>query len=89
MSLARECVLYVAAFWKVFDIELSVAVLWEGISNFLRVGNRSFWGLGGPGGPGDPSERWGAKPPTFLVGLQGPRGHPEPKNARFPAPQKS
>ncbi len=43
-----------------------------------------FWGLGGPGGFGDPSEGWGAKPPTFLKGLQGPQGHPDPQNDRLP-----
>ncbi len=30
--------------------EISVAVLWEGILNLLRVGNRPFWGSGRPRG---------------------------------------
>ena len=28
--------------------------------------------------------KWLRKPSTFLEGLQGPRGHPDPKNGRFP-----
>ncbi len=48
----------------------------------LEIGH--FWDLGGPRGLGDPSERWGAKLPTFCEGLRGPRGHPDPKHYRFP-----
>ena len=55
----------VLCFFTFFD----VAVLWEVIFNFLRIGNRSLWGLGGPGGPGDHSAGWGASPPTFWKGF--------------------
>ncbi len=39
---------------------------------------------GRPRGLGYPSERGGAKPPTFCKGLRGPRDRPDPKHDRFP-----
>ncbi len=45
-----------------------------------------FGGLGGPGSFRNLSQRWGASPPIFLNGLQGPRGHPDPQNQRSPIP---
>jgi hypothetical protein len=35
-------------------------------------------GLGGPGGPKQHSERWGASPPIFWIGVLGPPGPPRP-----------
>ncbi len=65
-----------------------VAWLHFGLVNNSRIFKRleiaHFGCLGGPGGPGNPPERWGAKPPSFLEGLQSPRGFPDPKNDRFP-----
>ncbi len=52
----------------------------------LEIGH--LGGLGGTGSPGNPPRRWGAKPPAFLESLQGPRGRPDPKSHRFPAPEK-
>ncbi len=69
---------------------LNVAVLWLGpkFENFVRIGNRPFLKSGRSRGPGRPFRKVGAKPPTFLYGLPGPRGRPDPKNDRFPTLNK-
>ncbi len=41
-----------------------------------------------PAAPQTIPEGWGAKLPTFWNGFWGRRGHPGPKNQRFPAGQK-
>ncbi len=40
-----------------YGLSQNLAVLWEVIFNFLRIGNRSFGGSGRPRGPGRPF-RW-------------------------------
>ena len=62
----------------------------EVIFIFLKIGNRSFWGSGGPWRVPDPEafpKGGGASPPIFLKGLRGPRGRPDPPNDRFPTPK--
>jgi len=56
--------------------QLNVAAPWEEISNFLRVGDRSFWGSGRPRGPRWPF-RWARGPrPHLFEGSPGPPGPP-------------
>ncbi len=55
-----------------------LAVLWDQFLNFIRIGNRSFWGSGRPRGPRRPFQTVGGFAPHLLEGSPGPRGPPRP-----------
>ena len=55
-----------------------VAVLWEGVFQFFKVGNRSFWGSGRPQGPRIPGQKVGGFAPDLFEGFPGPPGPARP-----------
>ncbi len=67
---------------------LNVAVLWEVIFIFFRIGNRSVWGSGRPRGPGRPFRWVGGFAPHLLEGSPGPPGPPRPSTWPIADPSK-
>ena len=56
--------------------------------DFVRVGNRSFWGSGRPRGPRRPLQKVGGEAPHLLEGSPGPPGPPRPQKWQISDPSK-
>ncbi len=70
---------------------MHVAALWLGktVLEFAKDGKSVILGVwAAPGALETLAKGWVASPPTFLKDLNGPRGHPDPQNDRFPILKK-